>query len=102
MLYENLASSVADNGVGNAQVEVYNVENESAQLATEAVAGFINSLSANSEGVVGYDGKLMILRDPVIPIVSITLDSSTNELVITAEDGFVTKLALPGGSEWRQ
>jgi hypothetical protein len=100
MLYENLASSVADNGVGNAQVEIYNVENESAQLATEAVAGFINSLSANSEGVVGYDGELMILRDPVIPIVSITLDSSTNELVITAEDGFVTKLALPtGGSE---
>ena len=99
-MYENLASSVADNGVGNAQVEIYNVENESAQLATEAVAGFINSLSANSEGVVGYDGELMILRDPVIPIVSITLDSSTNELVITAEDGFVTKLALPtGGSE---
>lgn len=49
---------------------------------------FINQIGANSEGVLGYDSELQILKDQVAPIISVEYFSSSNTLVLTNTAGY--------------
>lgn len=53
-----------------------------------SIFDFINQIGANSEGVLGYDSELQILKDQVAPIISVEYFSSSNTLVLTNTAGY--------------
>lgn len=53
-----------------------------------SIFDFINQIGANSEGVLGYDSELQILKDQVAPIISVEYFSSNNTLVLTNTAGY--------------